>query len=779
MKRPHLFLILIISLAVCACDNPMMEKILQYKTITFNSNGGSYVPSQTLIRNEKIIQPESPVLTGFIFSGWYKDNGSFRSKWDFDDIPTKDMTLYASWNNGSNPGGDYYDPFTGNRIPQVYDYDIDNLIQSWLSVTDVIITPQSGKSPGAVTVYYEGIGNTSYSRSTEYPTGVGKYDVFFDVAPAAGWNAASNLYAGILVVTVNAGQLASFLQTTSEGSLYYNPILIPLIVNIDYDFDTVKTALFANPNKYVSFDLSYNTINAIPNNAFYNCDKLTDITLPDSIQSIWDSAFYGCSSLVSITIPDSIINIGDEVFWGTAWLNNQPGGVVYIGKIAYCCVGSIPATTHIKDGTKVIHAYAFNNQVNLTSISIPNSVTTIGDGAFQYCSGLTSVNIPNSVISLGDYAFNGCSKLTSVSIGSGVKSIGDGAFFNCDVLTSVTIPDSVTSIGNEAFYGCRGLNSVTFETGSDIANADFGKDAFPEGSNGDGGDTLKNAYLAASPKAGTYERATNGNTWTKQLIEMVSIPAGTFTMGSPQSESTTTNEKPQHLVTLSAFKMSKYQITQEQWFAVMGSNPSYFTSAVTGESGTPGKLPVERVSWYDVIVFCNKLSMMKELTPAYSINGNTDPANWGEVPTTDSDATWNTVTIVSGSNGYRLPTEAQWEYACRAGTTTAYNTGDTISDDTGWCNSGDNTHQVGLKPANAWGLYDMHGNVYEWCWDWYGSNYNSSSSASDPPGASSGSSRVSRGGSWNNLGNWRSAYRNYHYPYFRASYVGFRLVRPL
>ena len=263
---------------------------------------------------------------------------------------------------------------------------------------------------------------------------------------------------------------------------------------------------------------------------------------------------------------------------------------------------------------------------------------------------------------------------------------------------------------------------------------------------------------------------------TVSIVEMVSIPAGTFTMGQTGISSA----EPVHSVTLtSGFYMSKYQVTQEQYQAVMGSNPSNFTSAVSGESGTPGKLPVERVSWYDALVFCNKLSVTEGLSPAYRIKGSTDPASsWGEVPTS-SDADWNAVLIVAGSTGYRLPTEAQWEYACRAGTATAYNTGDTISDDTGWYdnNSVGETHEVGKKPANAWGLYDMHGNVYEWCWDWYG-DY-SSSAQTDPLGASSGTFRVRRGGGWSDSAeNLRSAHRSSYNPSYGNICLGFRLVRP-
>ncbi|MHC6204670.1 SUMF1/EgtB/PvdO family nonheme iron enzyme [Breznakiellaceae bacterium SP9] len=233
--------------------------------------------------------------------------------------------------------------------------------------------------------------------------------------------------------------------------------------------------------------------------------------------------------------------------------------------------------------------------------------------------------------------------------------------------------------------------------------------------------------------------------------DMVRIPAGTFTMGSPANEAGRWDQDPQHSVSISkAFFMSKYEVTQREWVNVMGSNPSNFKG---------DNLPVERVSWFDVIDYCNKRSVKEGLTQAYTRNGDT--------------VTWN-----RNANGYRLPTEAEWEYACRAGTTTPYSSGSSV-DTAGWHsdNSGKKTHPVGTKQANAWGLYDMHGNVLEWCWDWHGAY--SSGSQTDPMGAASGSLRVFRGGGWgSSAAGLRSAYRYGYPPSDRDGDLGFRVVRP-
>jgi formylglycine-generating enzyme required for sulfatase activity len=269
------------------------------------------------------------------------------------------------------------------------------------------------------------------------------------------------------------------------------------------------------------------------------------------------------------------------------------------------------------------------------------------------------------------------------------------------------------------------------------------------------------------------------------------IPPGTFMMGSPANEvGRWDDEGPRHSVTLTrGFYMGIYPVTQEQYAAVMTGNvnganasPSNFGSS-PADGEVQARRPVEMVRWYHAILFCNRLSMQQGLTPVYNINGSTNPANWGFIPTSFNNR-WDAVTANWNANGYRLPTEAEWEYACRAGTTTAWYTGNTADatlQAAAWydVNSAGRPRQVGLKTPNALGLYDMMGNVWEWVWDWFGNSTYTSAARTDPrgPGADV-TSRVVRGGSWRNSAEWlRSAIRERAAPSTQSNGFGFRVAR--
>lgn len=241
---------------------------------------------------------------------------------------------------------------------------------------------------------------------------------------------------------------------------------------------------------------------------------------------------------------------------------------------------------------------------------------------------------------------------------------------------------------------------------------------------------------------------------------MVTIPAGRFLMGSARDIA----EQPMHEVELThPFRMSQTEVTQELWTAVMGYNPSWFRGA---------QLPVENISWWEAVDFCNRLSLRHGLQPCYVRRGDT--------------VFWDRT-----ANGYRLPTEAEWEYACRAGTTTDTYAGD-LRQPWGACdeeepeleaiawychNSDDRSHPIGQKQPNRFGLFDMLGNVAEWVWDWFDPQAYRAHEPKDPAGPPTGIRRAVRGGAWN-MGSaaLRSAARSSASPWYHSPAVGFRIV---
>ena len=262
-----------------------------------------------------------------------------------------------------------------------------------------------------------------------------------------------------------------------------------------------------------------------------------------------------------------------------------------------------------------------------------------------------------------------------------------------------------------------------------------------------------------SPSIPLPKLKATGKTLTNSIgMKLTLIPKGTFMMGAPPTEPDSSDDETQHVVTLTKdFYLGMYEVTQAEYQKVMGTNPSDFKGDKVAErhpqTGRVVKKvdsanhPVESVSWEDAVAFCKKLSDLPEEKAA------------GRV--------------------YRLPTEAEWEHACRAGSTTSYSFGEDRQEvrEYAWINSnsGSRTHPVVEKKPNAWGLYDMQGNVWEWCSDWYGPYPDVPTT--DPVGPSTGSFRVRRGGGWYDVATYcRSASRYWPYPSLQSNFLGFRVA---
>jgi len=393
-----------------------------------------------------------PAHPDHAFNGWYND-AACEHLWDPSAVPaTGDITLYAAWTPGMDPGS--------------------------LSVTSATPSPLGGETvitlgytAGAGNSFVYKVGDTPVcglttadtvtdgtaftSGSTSILVEARQYVTIYEITAAHNivnyvcrQVAAGEIRPGFNIDGLNyvgSGDTASVTGYTGSGGAVEIPSTVSnngkaYTVTAIADGISSATGAFYNGSKTITSVTLPNTIATIGDYAFSICRALTSINIPDGVTTIGDSAFSGCSKLPSVTIPDSVTGIGNSAFNGCNALTTVtiPSSVTSIGNSAFSgCAG-------------------------LTSVMISDSVASIGNYAFNGCSALSSVTIPDSVASIGNYAFKGCSALSSATIPDSVVSIGDSAFSGCSALSSVTIPDSVASIGRSAFSGCSGLAAAYF-----------------------------------------------------------------------------------------------------------------------------------------------------------------------------------------------------------------------------------------------------------------------------------------------------------------------------
>ena len=461
--------------------------------------------------------------------------------------------------------------------------------------------------------------------------------------------------------------------------------------------------------------------------------------------------------------------------------------------------GSISVKVKITGDTTVKVTFKEKPKYTVTIAGTSNGTVTAGSDISQPVYKGTVINFtaePDSGYGVGKWT------ITGGTIVSGGKSRDRTASVSITGNTSVKVDfdhelilKTLTIFGEDASSGSMSVKGEKEVTPSDvIAKFDYGTQTNQQISVTVTNGILKlgenTVSLSVEGSAGNYAGWSKDIKITKEDITY-DIAGIEFTMKGIAAvndailgDNAYSNNKP-HTVSLSAYLIGKTEVTQELWQAVMGNNPSSFQGSgyLPAEGETQGKRPVENVNWYHAIAFCNKLSIKLRLEPCYTVSVGGNPVDFAtlsfdQIPT-GNNPDWNKAELDMNKTGFRLPTEAEWEWAAKGGTDDKWAGTNTASDlaDYAWysSNSGNKTHEVKKKDPNGYGLYDMSGNVWEWCWDWYDAL--PASPGADYAGPASGSNRVERGGSWGS-----DAYgcpvgkRFSDGPDDRYSFLGFRLA---
>jgi formylglycine-generating enzyme required for sulfatase activity len=633
---------------------------------------------------------------------------------------------------------------SGNDVKDLIDVTAHKAYTIVIDISDnesddaVTVSPAAGEKGDNVTLSYT-VANTKHYNLLDF-SGVTSA---IDSVNSAG--------SGTRTYTINAADASSDVITITAVFTHTDLPPAPIAFNetghISKTYGDVFTNAIAAGYKgtgAITYSSSDTTIAAVNNSGQVTIHKVGNVII--TAEKAADAVYAHAQTSYTLSVDPKSVTIT-----GLTAENKQ-----YDGK-----------TKATVTGTAVISGLVGSDVVTVVAGTAAFADKNVGTGKAVTFSGysLSGVNAGNYSLTQPTATANITAKPVTITGLSAVDKVYDGT-------STATVNGSMGQI-NESIYN----DDVTIISGTaEFEDAEVGNNKTVTFSGWLlGGKDAGNYTLSAQPASVT---ANITAATPPSIIDVVLITGGTFTMGSPSTEAGRSSDETQRSITLGNFYIGKYQVTQEQYQAVMGTNPSNFKSAVTNETGTPGKLPVENVTWFDAVEFCNKLSENEGLEKVYTFTSRTPATGYPITNLAGLAADFN-------KNGYRLPSEAQWEYACRAGTTEAYNnennsyTNAASVGAVAWytSNSGNKTHQVGLKDPNAWGLYDMHGNVFEWCRDWYGSY--SSVITTDPPGPNTGTDRVMRGGGWDDRAqDVRSALRYSERPNTRNNNTGFRVVRP-
>lgn len=464
----------------------------QYK-VTFVAGNGSETIIKAFDEKTLIDNPEvAPIGDSFVIN-WYGDE-AFTNVWMFGNSNyklTEDTTLYAKWgsltvtdNTVTGTSEKSYLKELAITIPDGVTAIGDNAFMFCEAITSISI-PNGVTGIGSHAFYAcRGLTEITLPNSVTtigenaFKSCQGVTEITVPDGVTAIGDGAFSYCAGLEKVTVPdsvtdlGNDVFYYCNNITEATVPASAIVsLPktrLQTVVVTGGTVIPSSAFFNCNELISVTLPEG-ITEICYKAFANCGKLTAITLPDSVTTIGVWAFRESSSLADINFSPSVTDIGEDAFEGTAWYDNIQDGAVYIGKVLHHYKGSMPEGTRITvaDGTESIAPKAFYNKSGLAAVTIPDSVTAIGDQAFYYCTGLTEITLGSGLKVIGVSAFSNCTGLTEITLPEGVTTIGSMAFADCGKLTEFTVPGSVTKTGTSVFYGCSSLASVEIGSGVD------------------------------------------------------------------------------------------------------------------------------------------------------------------------------------------------------------------------------------------------------------------------------------------------------------------------